>query len=72
MDREINEKRLINPGSVGQPRNGGYPTYGVFDTKTGIFKIKEITYDVQIVVEEVRQVEKYNAHLISVLEMNSR
>lgn len=72
MDREINGKRLINPGSVGQPRNGGDPTYGVFNTETGVFDIKEITYDVQIVVEEVRQVEEYNAHLISVLEGNSR
>jgi len=48
-----NGRSIINPGSVGQPRNG-YPLaqYVVFDN--GNIKFKKIPYDIDAAAEEIR------------------
>lgn len=51
---QLNGPRLIiNPGSVGQPRDGDpRASYGLLDTETMEFHIKRLTYDV-VAVQEV-------------------
>ena len=40
-------RRIINAGSVGEPRHGGSKaTYVIFDDKTNNIDIKEVSYDI--------------------------
>ncbi len=43
------EKRMIiNPGSVGQPRDGDFrAAYGVYDTDAGMFRLQRVEYDIK-------------------------
>ena len=48
-EKEINlpMRRIINAGSVGEPRHGGSKaTYVIFDDKTNKIDIKEVSYDI--------------------------
>lgn len=38
---------VLNPGSVGQPRDGDpRASYGLYDTTRGLFEVRRVTYDV--------------------------
>ncbi len=45
MYRRIGEKIIINPGSLGQPRDGGWPTYIVMDYTLKRNIIREVPYN---------------------------
>lgn len=52
----VGEKILLNPGSIGQPRDGDpRASYAIFDVETGSFKVFRVKYDVNIVVEKLRR-----------------
>lgn len=46
---------LLNPGSIGQQRDGKGCTYGVFDTETKEWMIKEVLFDKEQLIMEIRQ-----------------
>jgi len=48
-------KMIINPGSLGQPRDGGWPCYVVFDTETKRAEFKNVTYDRKRLLQAVRK-----------------
>jgi len=60
--------RIVNPGSVGQPRDGGLPSFAVYDSVTGVVEIKHVAYDVGLMIDEIRRREDENSYLIEVLE----
>lgn len=42
------ERRIINPGSVGQPRDGDWrASYGVFDDKNLTFELRRVKYPIE-------------------------
>ena len=48
MLKEIDGKRIINPGSVGQPRDGDWrASYALIDTETGEVTFHRVEYDVE-------------------------
>ncbi len=50
------EKYLINPGSVGQPRDDNpQSSFAIFDSETDIIEINRIEYDIQSAQEKIRQ-----------------
>lgn len=44
---EIGGKRVINPGSCGQPRDYNLLSYAIWDTKTDEFEIKRVEWDIE-------------------------
>ncbi|MEM1873073.1 MAG: metallophosphoesterase family protein [Acidilobaceae archaeon] len=51
----VDEARVLNPGSVGQPRDGDpRASFGVLDLETGRFEIRRVEYDVARVVSKLR------------------
>ncbi len=46
---------LINCGSVGQPRGGAdkRASFGIYDDKTGVVRLKKLTYDIKKTQEEI-------------------
>ena len=54
---QLNGQRLIiNPGSVGQPRDGdARASYGILDTDRLQFQIKRIPYDIEAVQSQMQQ-----------------
>ncbi|MFW5946746.1 MAG: metallophosphoesterase family protein [Candidatus Natronoplasma sp.] len=56
MDREINGKRFINPGSLGQPRDGdNRPSFAVMEDNDLFFK--RLDYDMGEVIKKMRKKE---------------
>ncbi|WP_297552234.1 metallophosphoesterase family protein, partial [Thermococcus sp.] len=48
MLKEIEGRRIINPGSVGQPRDGDWrASYALMDTETGEVTFHRVEYDVE-------------------------
>jgi predicted phosphodiesterase len=47
---------LVNPGSVGQPRDDDpRSAYGLYDSETRILQLKRVAYDIDAVQEKMRQ-----------------
>jgi len=44
---EIGGKKIINPGSCGQPRDYNLLSYVIWDTKTDEFEIKRVEWDIE-------------------------
>ncbi|MFC1571128.1 metallophosphoesterase family protein [Candidatus Margulisiibacteriota bacterium] len=50
------EKVIINPGGVGQPRDGDpRASYGLYDSKTGIFSLHRVEYDIDKVQKKMKK-----------------
>ena len=67
MDIQLQGIRVINPGSAGQPRDGAWPTYALYNTRTNKPEIKQVHYDVNVLVNEIKKRKDDNSYLIEVL-----
>lgn len=45
---------IVNPGSIGQPRDGGYPSFVVFDTNYKTFEFINVEYDISQLIQDVQ------------------
>ncbi len=55
IELKPNYKYLINPGSVGQPRDGNWKTsFGIFDTKKNIFKVYRMDYLIEVTQKKMQ------------------
>lgn len=46
---------LLNPGSVGQPRDlGGYASFATFDTANGAVQFKRVPFDTNVIIDAVK------------------
>lgn len=64
---KLQDIRVINPGSAGQPRNGGWPTYALYDTRTKELEIKQVHYNVIGLIDEIKRQKDENPYLIRAL-----
>ncbi len=47
LDLRDGTRRIINPGSVGQPRDGNpLASYGILDTETGTYSLQRVEYEI--------------------------
>jgi len=67
MNRRIGEKWIVNPGSLGQPRNGGWPTYVVMDTQTGSVVFREVRYEKKNLLQQIEKIDSDNEYLREIL-----
>jgi len=67
MDIQRENIRIMNPGSAGQPRDGGWPSYAVYDDETQSMEIMRIPFDVDALVRDIENRQEGNAYLIDVL-----
>ncbi|AMC01343.1 phosphodiesterase [Aerococcus viridans] len=58
---------IINPGSIGQPRDGGFPSFVVFDTSTKLFEFVSVEYDINQLLEDIQRVGGEPSYLSNVL-----
>lgn len=67
MVRRIGDKFIINPGSLGQPRNGGWPTYAVVDCMAETVTFREVLYDKKELIARIDRIGDMNPYLKKVL-----
>lgn len=67
MKIEQGKCKIINPGSIGQPRDGGFPSFVVFDTSTKLFKFFSVEYDINQLLEDIQRVGGEPSYLSNVL-----
>jgi len=72
MDIQHKRVRIINPGSAGQPRDGNWPSYAIYDTDKKQHKIRKIAYNIEELVQEIHRLEEKNEYLITVLYRNKK
>jgi len=68
MVRKIGDKLIINPGSLGQPRQGGWPTYAVVELPARTVHMREVRYDKEGYLNRLRSEEGVHPYLIDVLQ----
>ena len=68
MQRENCGVVFLNPGSVGQPRDGGWPSYATLDTDTGNWRVNEVPYDREITFQSIRRAGDKTPYLIQALQ----
>jgi predicted phosphodiesterase len=62
---------LVNAGSVGQPRDlGGFSSWALFDTATGIVAPRRTAYDIGVLQAEARLRDPHLPYLAEVLTRN--
>ena len=59
---------IVNPGSIGQPRDGGYPSFAVLDTKTKVIEFLSVKYDINELIQDIKCVDGEPSYLSSVLK----
>lgn len=66
---------VVNPGSLGQPRDGKGFSYCIFDFKKLKFSFHTVQFDKEALIREIREqneTEKNERYLISVLERDEK
>ncbi|TFZ40798.1 metallophosphoesterase [Soehngenia longivitae] len=58
---------IINPGSIGQPRDGGFPSFVVFDTSKKLFEFVSFEYNIDQLLEDIQRVGGEPIYLSNVL-----
>lgn len=56
MYRKIGKKSIINPGSLGQPRDGVWPTYMVIDHPVNKISVREVPYDKSGLLKQINEI----------------
>lgn len=69
MNRKLGDLTIINPGSVGQPRDGDTRAgCAVFDTETGEVEFFRLAYDVDAVCAKIEERMPHAEELIGILK----
>jgi len=68
MDRTCDGVRVINPGSAGQPRDRGWPSYAVYDTETKKAETRRVPYDVSALIRDIENMNENKPYLIEILQ----
>lgn len=66
--RRMGDCTVLNPGSLGQPRDGGRPSYAVLDTDSGHVEFRDVDYDRAALIRSIERAGDPNPYLRSVLE----
>ncbi len=56
MSRNIGDKLIVNPGSLGQPRDGGWPTYTVIDYPLKKIWFREVPYNKSEFLKRIEEI----------------
>lgn len=68
MDRTCDGVRVINPGSAGQPRDKGWPSYTVYDTETKKAETRRIPYDFSALIRDIENLDPNKLYLTEILQ----
>lgn len=63
MVRTINDKLIVNPGSLGQPRNGGWPSYAIIEFPSKKVVFKEVSYNKAELLARIDELGRSNQYL---------
>lgn len=69
MYKEIGKKIVINPGSLGQPRDGLCPSYMVIDHPLNKISVREVPYDKSGLIKQIDEIGESNPYLKRTLKI---
>ncbi|MFB3883662.1 MAG: metallophosphoesterase [Thermodesulfobacteriota bacterium] len=67
MSKTIEDKLIVNPGSLGQPRNGGWPSYALIDFPSRRVEFKEVRYNKGELLRRIDEFDSDNQYLKRIL-----
>lgn len=68
MVRDCEGRMFVNPGSIGQPRDGDWPCFAVVNLKEKEVVLKHFRYDTQKVLRKINEVGDQTKYLKDVIE----
>ena len=67
--KDNDNKYILNPGSVGQPRDiGGLASYAIFDSLNYTFRFKRLPFQTNEIIETVESFDPTNLYLKDIME----
>jgi putative phosphoesterase len=70
MYKTVKGIKIINPGSCGQPRDSGKPSYATVDLDSGKVSLKRVSYNNSALIKDILRHSEKNKYLIEVLMRN--
>lgn len=71
MEKIIGQLKVINPGSVGQARDGsGFAQWAILDTTKNLVEFQKTNYDKSKLIQSIKSIAPLNPKLWNVLEVN--
>jgi len=67
MVKTINNKMIVNPGSLGQPRHGGWPTYALIEYPSKRVVFREVHYNKSILLSRIDELDSNSKYLKEVI-----
>jgi predicted phosphodiesterase len=67
MEKRIERKYIVNPGSLGQPRNGGWPTYAVIEDHARASQFREVPYGKDSLRTDIERKAAGHPYLVEVI-----
>ena len=67
MMRTIDDKMIVNPGSLGQPRHGGWPTYALIEYPSKRVVFREVPYNKSALLSRIDELDSNNKYLKEVI-----
>lgn len=71
MHEKVGKVNVVNPGSIGQPRDGNPPSYILFDTIDNKIEFISVPYDIKMLANEVEKNVNEPSYLIEVLKRSA-
>jgi putative phosphoesterase len=68
MCRKIGEKVVLNPGSLGQPRNGDWPTYATIELPEKRVAFEKISYCKTDLLDQIERIGEENSYIKDVIK----
>lgn len=72
LNKQVGRTCVVNPGSLGQPRDGKGFSYCIFDTQKRKFEFKQIELDMEIVLNGVKAKEHESNNYLYLLKKYGR
>lgn len=68
MYRNMGKKVILNPGSLGQPRNGDWPTYATIKFPEKRIKFEKVSYCKTDLLDQIERIGEVNTYIKDVIE----
>jgi len=68
MDKKYYDTRIINPGSIGQPRDYNKPSFCIVDLKNDLVEMVRFDYDKSRLNNDINKYDKNNEYLHNILK----
>lgn len=71
MHKQAGNVQVVNPGSVGQPRDYAHASFAVLDSERNTVDFQRVEYDIEMLIKSMKEHNEKNQYLFNVLGVSA-